>query len=189
MWPSIPAGGSGASCRRCCWCRSLLGFLASSMGLLVSGGSMATLTGLAVARHVQLTATLGVDVQTAGLHGVGRRLRVYTSTEGHSCSCRKPRPRMVLDLARHYGIDLARARLVGDTESDARCAHAAGAGTFVWEDAFFGRDKVAVGDAAVVLSGHSRAQAPQPKLPTSQGLHYATNESKKNWGTGACQVE
>ena len=40
---------------------------------------------LAVARHVQLTAKLGIDARAAGLHGVGRRLRVYTSTEGHSC--------------------------------------------------------------------------------------------------------
>jgi glutamate/tyrosine decarboxylase-like PLP-dependent enzyme len=46
---------------------------------------MATLTGLTVARHVQLSARLGLDVRAAGLHGVSHRLRVYTSTEGHSC--------------------------------------------------------------------------------------------------------
>jgi aromatic-L-amino-acid decarboxylase len=67
------------------WFQSLLGFPESSMGLLVSGGSMATLTGLAIARHVQLAAKLGVDVRASGLQGVERRLRVYTSTEGHSC--------------------------------------------------------------------------------------------------------
>src|SRR4030088_3109221 len=35
------------------WFRHLLGLPAPSMGLLVSGGSMATMTGLAVARHVK----------------------------------------------------------------------------------------------------------------------------------------
>jgi D-glycero-D-manno-heptose 1,7-bisphosphate phosphatase len=67
------------------------------------------------------------------------------------CSCRKPRPGMVLDLAQHYGIDLTRAILVGDAESDAQCAHAAGVGTFVWANAFFGRDSMAVGDAPMIL--------------------------------------
>jgi len=55
------------------------------MGLLVSGGSMATLTSLAVARHVQLRVKLGIDVRASGLQGIGRRLLVYTSPEGHSC--------------------------------------------------------------------------------------------------------
>ncbi len=67
------------------WFKSLLGYPASSMGLLVSGGSMATLTGLAVARQVQLKAQLGVAVRAVGLPDLGRRLRVYTSSEGHSC--------------------------------------------------------------------------------------------------------
>jgi glutamate/tyrosine decarboxylase-like PLP-dependent enzyme len=66
------------------WFRSLLGFPTSSTGLLVSGGSMGTLTGLAVARHVQLNTKLGMDVRGTGLQGVGRRLLVYTSAEGHS---------------------------------------------------------------------------------------------------------
>src|SRR5437762_3472099 len=35
------------------WLRDLIGFPDASMGLLVSGGSMATLTALAVARHVR----------------------------------------------------------------------------------------------------------------------------------------
>ena len=45
------------------WFRDLLGFPAASMGLLVSGGSMATMTALAVARHVKS----GVDVRAHGL--------------------------------------------------------------------------------------------------------------------------
>ena len=42
------------------WFREMLGFPPEAMGLLVSGGSMATLTALAVARHVKS----GVDVRT-----------------------------------------------------------------------------------------------------------------------------
>ena len=45
------------------WFRDMLGFPAGSMGLLVSGGSMATMTALAVARHVKS----GVDVRARRL--------------------------------------------------------------------------------------------------------------------------
>lgn len=88
MNPSVAGGNHAATYveqQVLHWFRSLLSFPASSMGLLVSGGSMATLTGLAVARHVQLKAKLGLDVRASGLQGVERGLRVYTSTEGHSC--------------------------------------------------------------------------------------------------------
>jgi len=63
------------------WFREMLGFPASSMGLLVSGGSMATLTALGVARHVKC----GLDVRGAGLRGAPQPFRVYQSPEGHSC--------------------------------------------------------------------------------------------------------
>ena len=63
------------------WFRQLLGFPAASMGLLVSGGSIATLTALGVARH----AKCGVDVRKVGLRGAPRPFRFYQSGEGHSC--------------------------------------------------------------------------------------------------------
>src|SRR5262245_11836741 len=63
------------------WFREMLGFPASSMGLLVSGGSVATLTALGVARHMKS----GVDVRGAGLRGAPRPFRIYQSPEGHSC--------------------------------------------------------------------------------------------------------
>jgi len=62
------------------WLAVALGFPPNAGGLLVSGGSMAALTALAVARH----ARSGVDVREEGLHG-GPRLRVYRSGEGHGC--------------------------------------------------------------------------------------------------------
>jgi glutamate/tyrosine decarboxylase-like PLP-dependent enzyme len=63
------------------WFRQMLGFPAASMGLLVSGGSMATLTALVVARHVKG----GIDVRQSGLRGAPRPFRFYQSPEGHSC--------------------------------------------------------------------------------------------------------
>jgi glutamate/tyrosine decarboxylase-like PLP-dependent enzyme len=64
------------------WFKSLLGFPAEAMGLLVSGGSMATLTALAVARHVKA----GCDVRARGVHGLERTLTVYVGDQAHSCA-------------------------------------------------------------------------------------------------------
>jgi glutamate/tyrosine decarboxylase-like PLP-dependent enzyme len=64
------------------WFRRLLGFPASSMGLLVSGGSMATMTALAVARHVKS----GVDVRANGLRDAPRPFAFYMSSEAHGCA-------------------------------------------------------------------------------------------------------
>jgi aromatic-L-amino-acid decarboxylase len=62
------------------WFREMVGFPTASGGVLVSGGSMANLTGLATARH----ARSGWDDRENGLAG-GPRLRVYVSDQGHSC--------------------------------------------------------------------------------------------------------
>jgi glutamate/tyrosine decarboxylase-like PLP-dependent enzyme len=63
------------------WFKRLIGFPEKgSMGLLVSGGSMATLTGLAVARHVKLPG-----VRKEGMQNLPRRAVAYLSVEGHTC--------------------------------------------------------------------------------------------------------
>jgi glutamate/tyrosine decarboxylase-like PLP-dependent enzyme len=64
------------------WFRDMLGFPESSMGLLVSGGSMATLTALAVARHVKS----GVDVRAKGLRDAPAPFAFYMTSEGHTCA-------------------------------------------------------------------------------------------------------
>lgn len=61
------------------WFRQLMGFREGSSGLLLSGGSMANLTGLAVARHVKA----GFDVNTDGLWD-SPMLTVYCTPETHS---------------------------------------------------------------------------------------------------------
>ncbi|HKB13694.1 MAG TPA: aminotransferase class V-fold PLP-dependent enzyme [Vicinamibacterales bacterium] len=64
------------------WFRDLLGFPDESMGLLVSGGSMATMTALAVARYVKA----GVDVRRDGLRSAPQPFAFYMTSEGHSCA-------------------------------------------------------------------------------------------------------
>jgi len=67
------------------WLADLAGLPASAGGLLVSGASMATLTGLAVARHQALSAA-GIDVRSAGLQSTdGRRAVLYATSEAHGC--------------------------------------------------------------------------------------------------------
>ncbi len=88
MDPSCAGGDHAAIYLEHCairWLTQLLGFpLEGSMGLLVSGGSAASLTALAAARHRALEQ-LGVDVRKQGLSGTHARLRLYASTQVHSC--------------------------------------------------------------------------------------------------------
>ena len=63
------------------WMKTLFGFPADSSGLLVSGGSMANLVGLAVARTHQSPT----DVRANGIDPTANaRLMYYASTETHS---------------------------------------------------------------------------------------------------------
>ncbi len=60
------------------WLKELMGFPAEASGVLVSGGTMANLIGLAVARHERA----GFDPRAEGLSGKPP-LMVYASTETH----------------------------------------------------------------------------------------------------------
>jgi aromatic-L-amino-acid/L-tryptophan decarboxylase len=62
------------------WCKEMLGFPAEASGLLVSGGSMANLVGLTVARN----ARAGFDVRSQGLAAATRPFALYASVETHS---------------------------------------------------------------------------------------------------------
>ncbi|MGB7926223.1 MAG: aminotransferase class I/II-fold pyridoxal phosphate-dependent enzyme [Pyrinomonadaceae bacterium] len=61
------------------WCKEMLGYPAVASGLLVSGGSMANLVGLTVARN----AGAGFDVASRGLQGADAGLTLYGSSEMH----------------------------------------------------------------------------------------------------------
>lgn len=65
------------------WCKTMLGFPSDASGLLVSGGSMANLIGLQVARNVK-AAEHGIDLRVDGVDASKLRLRMYASTEAHS---------------------------------------------------------------------------------------------------------
>ena len=62
------------------WCKEMLGYPATASGILVSGGSMANLVGLAVARN----ARAGYDVRRAGVRGAPGPLTIYASSEVHN---------------------------------------------------------------------------------------------------------
>jgi aromatic-L-amino-acid/L-tryptophan decarboxylase len=86
MNPSCAGGDHSAIYLEHCtvrWLMELLDFpREGSYGLLVCGGSAASLTALAVARHRRFRDE-GIDVRRRGV--AGRQLRLYASTETHSC--------------------------------------------------------------------------------------------------------
>lgn len=64
------------------WFKQLFGFPDEASGLVVSGGSMANLIGLTVARY----AKADFDIRKEGLYGAQKRMMVYASSEVHNCS-------------------------------------------------------------------------------------------------------
>lgn len=63
------------------WCKQMVGFPITASGTLVSGGSIANLIGLTVARNVMA----GCDVRESGIAAIDRPLRFYGSDQLHSC--------------------------------------------------------------------------------------------------------
>ncbi len=63
------------------WFKTMVGFPASASGTLVSGGSIANLIGLTVARNVHA----GIDVREEGVAAIESPLRFYGSDQIHSC--------------------------------------------------------------------------------------------------------
>jgi glutamate/tyrosine decarboxylase-like PLP-dependent enzyme len=76
----IQDGGRYVEERVIAWLAELMGFPNNASGLLLSGGSMANLVALAVARQ----AKAGFDVREHGMGDGAPPLIVYVSTEGHS---------------------------------------------------------------------------------------------------------
>lgn len=70
------------------------------------------------AMHARLTAALPIDA-----------FRVCDHDDGDGCACRKPKPGMLLDAARDYGIAPERSFLVGDRWRDVEAGRRAGCST------------------------------------------------------------
>ena len=68
----------------------------------------------------QLTRALGFDDVFICPHG-----------RDEGCSCKKPKPGMLLDAARRWNIDLSRSCIIGDTKSDTGAGKAAGCKTIL----------------------------------------------------------
>ena len=62
------------------WCKEMLGYPMEASGLLVSGGSMANLVGLTVARNTMS----GFDIRREGLGAAQKPMTFYGSVETHS---------------------------------------------------------------------------------------------------------
>ncbi|WP_238017011.1 pyridoxal-dependent decarboxylase [Dactylosporangium sp. AC04546] len=98
------------------WFAELAGFPPGAGGLLVSGGSTATLTAFAVARH-RAAARAGIDVRARGLQGHDRPFVLYLGAEGHG-SARK--------AAELLGLGSEHVRIVpgrGEPGRDAAAGH------------------------------------------------------------------
>ena len=74
--------------------------------------------------HAKLYAAL--DAIDARIDAV----RVCPHLAVAACSCRKPKPGMILEIAAELGADVRNAVFFGDTDSDAAAARAAGVAAF-----------------------------------------------------------
>jgi D-glycero-D-manno-heptose 1,7-bisphosphate phosphatase len=74
-------------------------------------------------------ATLHESVRAAG--GQIERSYYCPHASAEDCDCRKPKAGLLLRAATENDIDLAASVFIGDTETDAAAARAAGVGTFI----------------------------------------------------------
>ncbi len=117
------------------WCKAMVGFPASASGTLVSGGSMANIIGLTVARNMKA----GVDVRELGVSAVDKPLRFYGSDQIHSCHRKaievlglgnQALRRIPTDSALRLDIDALRAAIAEDRADGFKpCCVVATAGT------------------------------------------------------------
>lgn len=86
------------------WCKTMMGFPEDSSGILVSGGSMANITALTVARN----SFKELDIRKNGLGETGEKLLIYCSVETHSC---------IQKAAEIIGLGTASVRKIGVNDS------------------------------------------------------------------------
>ncbi|CAH1671346.1 MULTISPECIES: pyridoxal-dependent decarboxylase [unclassified Chelatococcus] len=104
------------------WLRDMVGLPQTASGTLVSGGSMANLVGLTVARN----AMAGIDLREEGVSALEKPLRFYASDQVHSCHRKaietlglgnKALRRIATDAAFRIDIATLRAAIKEDREA------------------------------------------------------------------------
>jgi len=73
-----------------------------------------------------LTALSHQGIRIEGVYHCPHHPQGTVAPYRQDCTCRKPRPGMLLQAAGELGLDLARSVLVGDKEADVAAAHNAG---------------------------------------------------------------
>ncbi|WP_332911032.1 pyridoxal phosphate-dependent decarboxylase family protein [Algoriphagus boritolerans] len=86
------------------WCKQLMNFPSDASGILVSGGSMANITALTVARN----SFRDEKIRTIGLKSASAQLVLYCSVETHSC---------IQKAAEIIGLGTEAVRKIGVNES------------------------------------------------------------------------
>lgn len=80
--------------------------------------------------HHELQTIHGRMQQAASAHGASvRDVRYCPHRSDEACGCRKPKPGMLLSLAREWGVNLSQAYLIGDALTDLQAGQAAGCHT------------------------------------------------------------
>lgn len=82
-----------------------------------------------VARGTQTRANVETMNRSLLKEGIVEEVRVCYHDDGDNCSCRKPRPGMLIDAARDHQIDLNRSYMVGDRWRDIEAGRNAGCST------------------------------------------------------------
>lgn len=140
------------------WCKQMLGFPVSASGTLESGGSMANIVGLTVARNV----TAGVDVRELGVAAIAQPLRFYASDQVHSCH------RKAMEALGLGNQALRRIPSDSDLRIDIGALRAA-----IAEDRAFGlRPACIIGTAGTVNSGAIDDLDGLAKLAAEEGLWF-----------------
>ena len=84
-------------------------------------------------------------------HGLDLLAIRYCPHDRDVCDCRKPKPGMILDVARQHQVDLSASWMIGDSPGDAEAGRAAGCRTIlVGEKAKDGLADVIVEDMATL---------------------------------------
>jgi aromatic-L-amino-acid decarboxylase len=100
------------------WCKELMGYPAEAGGMLVSGGTVANLTALTVARN-----TFDERIRLEGLRALPGQLVVYASEETHSCQIksvellglgREALRKVPVDAAYRMNLHALRAQIAAD---------------------------------------------------------------------------